>query len=153
MLPFPKRPVERRCLLAIVILGVGLAGTGLVPTADAGPTEPGDSLTAADVAVHLRYGPEKVRSVSSPTPDRWWGQDKLQHVVVSSLWTLSTQYVLVNKAGWSKSGALPVSATAAAVVGLAKERYDASRPGGTASAKDLVANAVGIGLGIGVIIL
>jgi hypothetical protein len=73
--------------------------------------------------------------------------------VFSGLWTLSTQYVLVRKADWSEGDALPVSMAASGTVGIAKELYDASRPGGRASAKDLVANAVGIGLAVGVIVL
>jgi uncharacterized protein YfiM (DUF2279 family) len=73
---------------------------------------------------------------------------------VSTLWTLSTQYVLVTKADWSERDALPVSAASAATVGLAKEVYD-RRVGPTAhfSWKDLVADAVGIGVGAVVILL
>jgi uncharacterized protein YfiM (DUF2279 family) len=85
--------------------------------------------------------------------DRWWARDKARHVVFSGLWTLSAQYVLVQKAGWSDDDALPVSVASSATVGLAKELYDASRIGGQASGKDLVANAVGIGLAVGVIAL
>ena len=71
----------------------------------------------------------------------------------SGLWTLSTQYVLVRKAGWSEGDALPASVAVGATVGLAKEVYDASQPGGRASEKDLVADAVGIGLAVGIILL
>ena len=85
--------------------------------------------------------------------DRWWARDKARHLVFSGLWTLSTQYVLVHKAGWSDGNALPASVASSATVGLAKELYDASRIGGRASGKDLVANAVGIGLAVGVIAL
>jgi uncharacterized protein YfiM (DUF2279 family) len=85
--------------------------------------------------------------------DRWWSRDKAQHLVVSGLWTLSVQYVLVDKAGWAEPDALSLAAGSAAAVGLAKELYDTSRPAHTASAKDLVANAVGIGLAVGVIVL
>ena len=95
-----------------------------------------------------------VRPVAlAPPRDRWLTRDKARHVVVSGLWTLSTQYVLVNNAGWTKADALPVSVASGATVGLAKELYDASRPAGRASAKDLVANAVGIALAAGVIAL
>ncbi len=109
-----------------------------------------DSLTAASVAFTLRYDPA---SASAAPRDRWVARDKLQHVVFSGLWTLSTQYVLVNKAGWTERSALPASVASSATIGLTKELYDASRPGGTASHKDLVANAVGIGLAVGAIVL
>ncbi|MFB6231395.1 MAG: hypothetical protein ABEL04_09575 [Salinibacter sp.] len=85
--------------------------------------------------------------------DRWLARDKAKHVVFSGLWTLSTQYVLVSKADWSEPDALPASIASGAAVGIAKELYDASRPTETASGKDLVADAVGIGLAVGVIML
>jgi len=88
-----------------------------------------------------------------PPRDRWWARDKARHVVFSGLWTLSAQYVLVQKADWSTGDALPVAIATSATVGLGKELYDASRIGGRASGKDLVANAVGIGLAVGVIAL
>jgi uncharacterized protein YfiM (DUF2279 family) len=107
-----------------------------------------DTLTAAAIAFELRYG-----TASSPAPvrDRWLGRDKVQHVVFSGLWTLSTQYVLVNKAGWTERDALPASIASGAAIGILKELYDASRLTGRASGKDLVANAVGIGLAVAVI--
>lgn len=88
----------------------------------------------------------------SESDDRWIARDKARHVVFSGLWTLSTQYVLVQKAAWSDRTALPVAAGTAAAVGGLKEAYDAARPRGTASGKDLVANAVGIGLAAGLIL-
>jgi hypothetical protein len=80
-------------------------------------------------------------------------RDKARHVVFSGLWTLSTQYVLVNKADWKEGDALPAAVLTSATVGLGKELYDTARPDGTASGKDVVANAVGIGLAVGVILL
>jgi uncharacterized protein YfiM (DUF2279 family) len=103
------------------------------------------------VAVELRYGAGP--PAPPPPRDRWLARDKAQHVVVSGLWTLSTQYVLVNKAGWTNADALPASVASGATIGVLKELYDASRPTGRASGKDLVADAVGIGLAVGVILL
>lgn len=86
--------------------------------------------------------------------DRWWGRDKLQHLTFSFLWTLGTQYVLVNKAGWSEPDALPASIGVTVTVGFSKELYD-WRIGPTRhfSGKDLTANAVGILAAVGVIVL
>ena len=83
-----------------------------------------------------------------PLEDRWLARDKAKHVVFSGLWTLSTQYVLVVKADWSEADALPASIASAAAVGVTKELYDASRPTGAVSGKDLVADAVGIALAV-----
>lgn len=114
------------------------------------PVADADTLTAAAVAFTLRYD-------ASPPPDstrdRWMGRDKVQHVVFSALWTLSTQYVLVNKADWTTGDALPASIASGAAIGITKEIYDASRILGTASIRDLVADAVGIGLAVIVIVL
>lgn len=110
-----------------------------------------DSLSARTVAFDFRYAPTLSSSLDSR--DRWIARDKGRHVVFSGLWTLSTQYVLVQKAGWSEGDALPAAAASGFAVGLAKEGYDASRPAETASRKDLVANAIGVGLAVGVILL
>jgi uncharacterized protein YfiM (DUF2279 family) len=123
-------------------------GVRPAPAAD-GPTS-ADTLTAAAVAFQLRYD---APSPAAPARDRWLARDKATHVVVSGLWTLSTQYVLVTKADWSEGDALPASVASAALVGGAKELYDATTPAGTASARDLAADAVGIGLAVGVIVL
>lgn len=111
---------------------------------------PADSLTASGVAFVLRYG-TSVRPKSRA--DRWLGRDKAKHVAFSALWTLSTQYVLVNKVGWRTGRALPASVGSAAAVGVAKEVYDARQRDRTASAKDLAADAVGIGLAATIILL
>lgn len=144
-----------RSLLSALLLGGGVAlllcGRALATSAPPvqGHRSP-DSLTAKQVAFVLRHG----ASVSSPPRrDRWLGRDKAKHVVFSGLWTLSTQYVLVNKADWSEANALPVSIASATAVGVAKELYDASDPTGRVSGKDLVADAVGIGLAVGIIAL
>ena len=90
-----------------------------------------------------------------PLPqDRWIAMDKAKHVGGSMLWTLSTQYVLVVKADWRSRDALPVSAISTATIGLAKEVYDRyAGPTRHFSSRDLVADALGIGLGVLVILL
>jgi hypothetical protein len=92
--------------------------------------------------------------VRSGPADRWWALDKAKHVTFSFLWTLSAQYVLVDKAGWSDGTALPVAAGSGAAVGLSKEWFD-WRYGPTRrfSSRDLVADAAGILLAVGVIAL
>lgn len=137
--------------VGLVLIGVLL----LAPPAqaDASRTPPADSLTAAAVAFELRYGAGKAPSPSTAAPRRGIGADKVKHVFATGLWTLSTQYVLVNKAGWTESEALPASIASGATIGILKELYDASSYTGRASIGDLVADAVGIGLAVGVISL
>jgi hypothetical protein len=72
----------------------------------------------------------------------------------SFLWTLSVQYVLVDKAGWSDGAALPVAAGSGAVVGLSKEWVDwRYGPTHRFSTRDLLADAAGILVAVGVILL
>lgn len=141
----------------LLLVGVPTAGTD----AQAVPTSTIDSVASTPASLPPTLAGLRVallvpstRPARQPADrDRWWARDKARHVVFSGLWTLSTQYVLVQKAGWPTGDALPVSVAASATVGLGKELYDASRIDGRASGKDLVANAVGIGLAVGVIAL
>ncbi len=87
-------------------------------------------------------------------PDPWLGFDKAQHAAFSFLWTLGSQYTLVNKVDVSERRALPFSVGSGAVLGLAKEVYD--RRWGRHryfSYRDLVADAVGLALAAGLIAL
>ncbi len=84
------------------------------------------------------------RATPLPRRDSWFGFDKVQHVTFSFLFTVGSQYTLVNKADVSETNALPASIGISAGIGLAKELRD-SRPGGTGfSYKDLVWDAAGI---------
>lgn len=163
--------------IALVLMLGGAAGTP--PAAQAKPetpdqTEPAPSpMTARAVGFVLQYGAlpgpsarptrsaERARSTvrerSAPHDgphDRWWARDKAKHLVGSALWTLSTQYVLVAKADWSEGDALPVSIASGVAVGLAKEVYDRQTPPAYHfSTKDLAADAAGIALAVGIILL
>lgn len=95
--------------------------------------------------------PHRVRPASA---DRWWALDKAKHLTFSFLWTLSTQYVLTDKVGWSDRAALPAAAGSGAVVGLSKELFDwRVGPTDRFSTRDLVADAAGILLAASVIAL
>lgn len=112
----------------------------------------GPKLPLASQPETAAFSPTE-RSLRSQPSDSWLGRDKAQHLAFSALWTLSTQYVLVNNADWSESDALPASTGSAAAVGVVKEFYDASRLTNHFCTRDLVANAVGIGLAVGIISL
>ena len=98
---------------------------------------------------------ERLRLALKARPtDRWLGFDKAQHAAFSFLWTLSSQYTLVNKFDVSERGALPFSVGSGMVLGLSKELYDASTaPRNFFSYRDLVADAFGIALALGLILL
>lgn len=93
-------------------------------------------------------------SLHRQTDDRWFAFDKVQHLTFSFLWTLSTQYVAVNKGRISEEHALPLSISSGAAIGVSKEYYDLTvGPTRYFSTKDLVADAAGILLAVGVILL
>ena len=94
------------------------------------------------------------RSFDPQSEDRWLAFDKVQHLTFSFLWTLGTQYVVVNKGRISEHNALPLSISSSAAAGVSKELYDLRiGPSRYFSTKDLVADAVGILLATGLILL
>jgi len=141
--------VVRRVLLGWIVV---LVGTGTAPSAEAAPPDP---LRPQDVAFALRYGYGNASAPDKPQArDRWLAMDKAKHLGGSFLWTLSTQYALVVKAGWSRRDALPLSVASAGAAGLAKELYDRyAGPTRQFSLKDLGADAAGIALAVGVVVL
>ncbi|MGI9173916.1 MAG: hypothetical protein ACR2GR_01170 [Rhodothermales bacterium] len=139
--------------------------------------------TASDVRVVVRYLPlNRVGGLGTPTSspikellpawprshetarrdttfsgrpaDRWLAFDKVQHFTFSFLWTLGSQYTFVNKWGLSERGALPLSITSGAAIGLAKEFYDwRVKPSHYFGRRDLVADGLGIALAVGWVLL
>ncbi len=90
-----------------------------------------------------------------PSPhDPWLAFDKVQHFSFSLLITVGSQYALVNKLNMREHPALPISMLTSASVGLAKELYDLHYgPHRYFSQRDLVANAAGILVAAGFILL
>ena len=156
-------PPPVRLALVLFVLSAVVGGGPLAPAhaqlraspaahSAASPADLPPSLSALRSQLFAPTGPPSPPNAER-REDRWIARDKARHVVFSGLWTLSTQYVLVSKADWAEADALPVSVASSTTIGLLKELYDASRPTGRASGKDLAANAVGIGLAAGLIAL
>ncbi|MEM1041743.1 MAG: hypothetical protein AAGI91_03855 [Bacteroidota bacterium] len=86
--------------------------------------------------------------------DPWFGRDKALHAAGSFLLTLSAQYVLTAKLSADEGTAIPIAAGTAFSLGLAKEVADSRRPVNPLfSTRDLVADAVGVALAVGLILL
>lgn len=97
---------------------------------------------------------ERTLPLDRQVEDAWIAMDKVKHVAFSFLWTLGTQYTAVNKGGLSEHRALPISITSSALTGVTKEYYDLHvGPTRYFSARDLVADALGIVLAVGLILL
>lgn len=81
--------------------------------------------------------------------DAWLGEDKLQHFFVSfAVTSLSTSGARM--AGLDARPSLAVGAGVGAGAGILKEVRDARRPGGFASARDLVWDFAGVGAAVAV---
>lgn len=98
--------------------------------------------------------PDEFRQTSAGQPSKWASFDKLQHVTFSFLMTIGAQYTLVDKFDVSSASAIPVSAGSSLAVGVAKELYDRQRTdGGRFDIRDLVADLVGVTLGVALILI
>ena len=156
---FPVRGLPMSSRLVLVVWLGGFAGcaaspasaqmraSAVVPTG--APTLayrlPGDTLVADVVR---RDAWRAARADSLRPPDDWLGYDKALHFGASFLLTLSSQYVLVDKADMTDGAALPLSAGAALALGLAKEVADSRRAVGPHfSLRDLAADALGVAVG------
>lgn len=86
--------------------------------------------------------------------DPWIGRDKALHAGGSFLLTLSGQYVLTAKLSAPEGTALPIAAGTTLALGLAKEVMDSRRTVRPHfSTRDLLADAVGVALAVGLILL
>jgi uncharacterized protein YfiM (DUF2279 family) len=85
------------------------------------------------------------------TPHQSIGFDKIKHAAFSCLWTLSSQYVMVNKSGLSEQEALSYSVSSSALLGLAKELHDVQTKEKSFSWRDLIADGVGIAIAVFII--
>jgi len=94
---------------------------------------------------------EPVKVDSTKYEDKWLAFDKVQHFTFSFLWTLSSQYVLLNNMNMYEQDALRYSVVSSLSAGIMKETYDMKQPNGYFSNKDMVANALGILLAVMII--
>ena len=94
---------------------------------------------------------EPVKLDSIKFEDKWLAYDKVQHFTFSFLWTLSSQYILVNSMNIYEQDALTFSVFSSFSTGIMKETYDMNRPNGYFSNKDMVANTLGIFLAVMII--
>ncbi len=139
--------IRRVCFLV-----AALGGLGLAPAA----AQHADLRAALLYDHHADFAYEAAPSVRADTvlADPWLGRDKVLHAGFSFLTTLSAQYVLQTKFDASRDEALPVSAGLVLSLGLVKEIADSRRPVQPLfSTRDLAADAAGVALAVGIILL
>lgn len=102
----------------------------------------------------VAFSPSLQRAENVERHDPWLAFDKVQHFSFSLLITVGSQYTYVNKLHMRERRALPISMITSASVGLAKEIYDWKYgPSGFFSRRDMAANAAGIIVAAGFILL
>jgi uncharacterized protein YfiM (DUF2279 family) len=124
--------------LALAMAGL-LFGSGL-----AGLDSP--AARPATVVAESRPVAQALASVAPVMRDPWLGQDKAQHLFMSFALTTMT-FGVARATGMRSRTALPVSAGVTLAAGIAKEMDD-RRQGRFFSARDLVFDLLGIGLGL-----
>lgn len=89
--------------------------------------------------------------VKSDTPsvtDKWFAPDKAHHLMASAFLTGFGYYSAKQELNQSQYASQQIAVGFSLSLGLAKEAYDKYGRGGHASVKDIVADLVGITLGI-----
>ena len=94
---------------------------------------------------------QDTESDSLNVPHRIIGFDKIKHVAFSCLWTLSSQYIMVNKSGFDEHKALSYSVSSSVLIGLAKELNDCQTKEKPFDWGDIIANGVGIAIAVFII--
>lgn len=79
------------------------------------------------------------------------GFDKIKHAAFSCLWTLSSQYVMVNKSGFDEHKALSYSVSSSVLIGFTKELNDWQTKKRPFDWGDIIADGVGIVIAIFII--
>ncbi|WP_263788933.1 hypothetical protein [Salinibacter grassmerensis] len=109
----------------------------------------GPSLTARGIAFELRHGSPGARL---PPPRQAGTGDKTLHALVSMGIVIGAYYGSREVVGWPHRTSLMAAGGSALAAGLLKELYDRSKIGNRFSRADMVFNAVGTGVGIGVVV-
>ncbi|MCL4705936.1 VanZ family protein [bacterium] len=80
--------------------------------------------------------------------DSWFGKDKADHLTLSAALTAAQYYALHREANMSSRRSLQTAVASTALIGVAKEIYDATARKRFASKKDLAADVLGIALAV-----
>ena len=139
-----------------VWIGAGVLALLLITSATSAQTTSYTSWSWEDRALEpARVDTIEVAALADDwLADEWLARDKALHVGASFLITLSSQYVFENKLELTEGEALPLAMTTALSAGVLKEVLDSQRSlAPHFCTRDLVADAVGVLLAAGIILL
>jgi uncharacterized protein YfiM (DUF2279 family) len=94
---------------------------------------------------------------SGPAPkklshDAWLGKDKFDHAIMSAGMVAAQFYFLHQELDVNTARSRQIAAASALTIGIAKEIYDRASRRGTPSWKDLLADGVGVGVALVLVI-
>ena len=92
--------------------------------------------------------PNPLTLAGEPPPDRWLGIDKLQHLLFSTHLSLLSYKVSRDSYHNTTTTARAESVGLVFSLGIGKEFLDSNKPNDRFSYRDLIADALGIGLGL-----
>ena len=92
--------------------------------------------------------PNQLTLAGEPPPDRWLAVDKLQHFIFSTHLTLLSYKVSRDSFHNTTTTARAESVSLVFSLGIGKELLDSAKPDDRFSYRDLIADALGIGLGL-----
>jgi uncharacterized protein YfiM (DUF2279 family) len=94
------------------------------------------------------YSDEADSTLKQKMPDKWFAWDKAEHLGVSAFLSGVSFSVFRDFYHNDKESSLCFSVSLTLGLGLGKEFHDFKKPGGRFSYKDLLADVLGIGLGL-----
>ena len=80
--------------------------------------------------------------------EQWFGDDKIRHATASLILTTLSAQIAMQKFDASRADGIRIGAGISLGIGLLKETYDQTKPDNFFSSKDLLADIVGITIGI-----
>ena len=104
------------------------------------------SYSLADTVTHSDS--TKIVKTEHKKVDKWWGEDKAKHFLVSAFLAGACYKIYHNQWHNKKEHSLYFSTGFTLSLGLGKEIYDNTRPRNKFSYKDLVYDLLGIGVGL-----
>jgi len=87
-------------------------------------------------------------SFMSPKNDKWIAKDKGLHIIHSACAVGLTYHIYHCELNNNHSGAVKFSVSLTSLAGITKEIFDSKKKPSSSSWRDLVADAIGIGLGV-----
>ena len=148
--------MHRFLFLTLLLLVPLVPGVAAFPKEAPKGTVSPDPPSARDIAFEMRYGTfssDSLVGASGAVRPQPGGRADLQlHALVSTALTVGGYYGSAGVIGWPHGTSLGAAAGGSLTLGLLKELYDRSQVGNQFSGADMLMNAIGTGMGVGIVV-